>query len=167
MISFKENRVNKQDRSFPYCCPDSNKLQSRSYNVVVYLQMHGKRYYVLAIMLNIVAVAPFVCGVAHKNVKSLNKIFKTKLQSTWGGLTDVEYSWVLNFLLTDIFFSSHRGVWPLFVQIMESTLKGVPCQKAATISRFENKWIPTHRQLFIFKLSEAGPLVINRRCRCR
>ena len=80
MISLKENRVNKQDRSFPYCCPDccSNKLQSRSYNVVVYLQMHGNRYYVLAIMQNIVAAAPLVCGVAHKNVKSLNKIFKTK-----------------------------------------------------------------------------------------
>ena len=42
--------------------------------------MRSNSYYVLVITYNIVAAAPLVCGAAHKNVKSLNKIFKTNVK---------------------------------------------------------------------------------------
>ena len=39
-------------------------------------------------MYNIVAAAPLVCGAAHKNVKSLNKIFKTNYYTVYAYVVD-------------------------------------------------------------------------------
>ena len=59
-----------------------------------FLQLRSNRYYVLYYILvitqNIVAAAPLVCGVAHKNVKSVHKIFKTNVSESLISLTKNE-----------------------------------------------------------------------------